>query len=214
MMPSKNISEIDNNFLSKTIGDREIEFHDPTTGAFELSGLNWFDKEREFCRLPQNMVSKINEGVTYLAWYTSGVQVRFKTNSIIIALSADLPNSGEVNKMPHAGSSGFDLYLGTGEEKKFIMNLGPGVGEKSVEEIFVESDSRQIREYTIYFPLYNGIKKCLSELNPEQKSNHPHRLPSKNPQFFMGRPSHRAPMLLAPETHTPPLLLGGAMQIC
>jgi hypothetical protein len=185
-MSSKNISEIDSNFLSKTIGDREIEFHNPTLGIFELSGLNWFDKDREFCRLPQNMASKINEGVTWLAWHTSGVQIRFKTNSNVIALSVELLGPGDMNHMPDTGSSGFDLYMGTGVEKQFIQNFGPANGEKIIEGISVESDSCQMREYTIYFPLYNGVKKVLVGIEPETKFEPPTPFTIEKPVVFYG----------------------------
>ncbi|MBC8276942.1 MAG: hypothetical protein H8E46_01820, partial [FCB group bacterium] len=72
--------------------DKELFFREISEKPFVLSGFYWFDIEHKFCRLPEASLSEISDGVRQHAWRTSGGMVRFRSDSKLIAVHAELTN--------------------------------------------------------------------------------------------------------------------------
>jgi hypothetical protein len=186
-MNTKSIQEIDQNFKSAELGDREYEFHSPLEAPFEISGLPWLKENNcKFCRLPQKILPDCNEGVQHLAWHTSGVSVRFKTDSKFIAISAELLDALIMSHMPVSGRSGFDLYLGTGRHKKFWKNIYPELHKTSMAKPIAEDLPGEMTECEIYLPLYNGVKEMHIGLCPGAKIEPPAKHSIEKPILFYG----------------------------
>ncbi|MCK5801563.1 MAG: SGNH/GDSL hydrolase family protein [Lentisphaeria bacterium] len=180
------IETIDRNFLLGTIDGHDYAFHDATANPIVLTGLPFFVVEGELCRLPQAAIPKMNQGVQGLAWHTTGAMVRFRTNSPVIAVRAELRAVSDMNHMPRSGSSGFDIYLGQGTGKVFRKTAIPGPGQKEYASNLFQVDTAEMREFTINFPLYNGVRKLEIGIDPECLIEPPTPFAIEKPILFYG----------------------------
>jgi hypothetical protein len=192
-MKPKDITAIDPNFRRADLGGRELDFYDVTCAPFVLSGFAWFEEERAFCRLPQAALPKANDGVRGLAWNTAGGQVRFRTDSTVIAIIAELCSGSDMNHMPRSGSSGFDLFLGIGRQKRFIGFAIPDAGSTRVEGLLAWEDLLRdgqsvgtLRDFSLNFPLYNGVNRVSVGLAPGYRILPPSPLAVSKPIWFYG----------------------------
>ncbi len=187
-MKTKSIQEIDKNFQSSELGNREYEFHSPFEAPFAISGLPWLkENDCKFCRLPEKILPGCNAGVQRLAWHTSGAMIRFKTNSAFIAVVAELRDAQIMPHMPVSGSAGFDLYLGEGRNKKFSKNIYPDLHKTIMAKPIAENLSGQMMtECTIYLPLYNGVNEMHIGLCPGARIESPTKYSIEKPILFYG----------------------------
>lgn len=180
------LEKIDPNFNSEPLDGHELVFLAPEHAGMELSGLPGYPPEREFLRLPRERLAEANEGVRALAWHTSGAVLRFRTDSPVLGLRAELREAAGMAHMPLSGSSGFDLFEGSGPEKVFASNLRTAFGSSAVEGLFRAGLSREMRDWTLYFPLYNGVRECRIGLAPESSIAPPTPMPFEKPVLFYG----------------------------
>jgi hypothetical protein len=190
MNKNQKIEDIDQNFRAQEINNKKYHFLDITEKPFELDGFAWYEKEKEFCRLPAQIISKespLNDGAKSLSWCSSGAMVRFRTNSQSIALKAELRDKGIMAHMPLSGQSGFDLYLKTEKGMSFHRNLRPSSEKPDfVESVFDENLSAEMHECIIYLPLYHGIIKLEIVFAPAAKVHAPPPLKYPAPILFYG----------------------------
>lgn len=185
-MTQKSLSEIDRNFERKTIAGLELEFHTIPSGPMKLGGFAWYEKEKVFCRLPRESISKMqSEGMKRLAWHTSGGTVRFRTDAPTVAISAELDSAEDMNHMPRTGSS-FDLYRGRGADMKFVSGSSYSSGNKIIEAMLDSDPPKGMRDYTIYFPLYRGVASARLGLTPGCAIQAPKPLTIPKPLVFYG----------------------------
>lgn len=87
-----------------------------------MEGLPWRKEGGEFSRLPKGITKEnASAGVIGLCSHTSGVAVRFSTDSKMVAVKYMMRGSGDMGHMPRSGSSGFDLYVkGTDGKYSFL----------------------------------------------------------------------------------------------
>ncbi|HOJ10389.1 MAG TPA: SGNH/GDSL hydrolase family protein [Clostridiales bacterium] len=142
-------------------------------------------KNESFCRLDIRWLDKLSEGVKYLSWCTAGGVVRFASDSPAIAVKVELTSKGDMSHMPRSGSSGVDLYRGTGKNKIFVRAAMPGSGQDKYEAVF-EGFSSELCEWTLNLPLYNGIKKLEIGLLPGTKLEKPSGYTIEKPVVFYG----------------------------
>jgi len=181
----KSIAEIDSNFKTAELGGVQYKFFNPTQAPFVLSGFAWYGKEHKLCRLPESILPNAGSGVASLAWHTSGGMLRFKTDSKTIALKVKLLSSGDMSHMPRTGSSGFDIYMGTGTEKRFVKIVMPKANSDTIETSF-RPYGNGMREFTINFPLYNGIKTMDIGVEPSSNIEAPTPFKYNKPVLFYG----------------------------
>lgn len=184
-MKSIKIEEIDENFVIPCTRKNKYTYMDVTSGIFEISGFPWIKSNKSFCRLGIDSLHKFSEGIQHLAWYTSGGVVRFISDSPAIAIRVQLISANDMSHMPRSGSSGIDLYIGNGKNKKFVKSAMPRSGQKEYEAIF-EGFEQKVREWTINMPLYNGVKKLEIGLLSGTKLEKPSDYSIENPIVFYG----------------------------
>ncbi len=180
------IETIDRNFETKKIGNKELIFTGITEAPFVLTGFYWFDKEKKFLRLPEKSLTLMSEGVAFLAWHTSGGMVRFRTNSTSLAIKAKLREVPMMMHMPATGSAGFDLYEGYGTNKIFWRNAKPEYNSDEIDTILFENETAEMREFTIYFPLYNGVKEISLGFDKGSDIEAPSEFTINKPVVFYG----------------------------
>lgn len=108
-----------------------------------------------FCRLDPNVLQQMTEGVQELAWLTASGVVRFRTGSSKFGIRMQLRRDDDLSHMPRTGSSGLDIYIGTGENCRFFQSTRPDSGKTEIETECILPPG--VQDVTLYLPLYNGL---------------------------------------------------------
>lgn len=158
------ITKIDKNFIVETKIEREgLHFYDAEQEPFQIYGI--FREGDRFRRMPETIARTVNEGVGVLHTNTAGGRLRFKTNSKFIAINTQMC---DIYRGPHfalSGCAGFDLYEKTGGTQQYIGTFMPPYDLKDGYESIIDLPTAELREITINFPLYSGIKKLYVGLD-------------------------------------------------
>ena len=112
------------------------------------------------------MRHRVNDGVTELALDTAGGRVRFKTDSKRLAFHVKLRKNVLLSHMPLSGTSGVDLYSGTGTDSKFLGSVRPENESRSEYEGVLALPGR-LSDYTVNLPLYNGAEELFIGVDPD-----------------------------------------------
>ena len=155
------ISKIDQNFkVSRCNTDGKfISIDEP---PFKIYGVMRDDKG--YCRMPQEIADRVNDGVKVLNRNTSGGIVRFSTNSPTLALKAENPVDCHIfQSMALCGADGFAAY----EAEHLLSFYCPVIPiedfceEKSLcyaeQERLCSTDG--FHDITLYMPLYGAYEK-------------------------------------------------------
>jgi len=137
--------------------DSKYTWHD--IKAFGVEGRGFDDTEVFYDRLPARAKSLVRPAVWSLSRDSAGMAVRFVTDATTIKARWELKDAGlAMDHMAATGVSGLDLYakidgqwrwLGVGRPKKYPLNEGTLASGLLPGQ----------REYLLYLPLYNGVKK-------------------------------------------------------
>lgn len=158
----KSIASIDPNFLAQsTLGLTDLTYHDATQAPFQIFGVSAPDNEPLYKRLPSGIATQISEGITLLAKHTSGVRVRFATDSPYIAIQVWLDEFEPMPHIPPTGQIGFDLYEDGLYRSEYQGTFVPPPAAKNCYEAVVRLEGTKMRCYTINFPLYCGVERLL-----------------------------------------------------
>ena len=156
------ISKIDQNFSAPGIGSFTMVYTNVRKAPLELEGLPWFQRNKSiFYRIPRSMKEKeLNRGILDLAWHTSGVCVRFRSDSPILSIRAKLAYSFDMNHMPRAGSEGFDSYCSPdGDVPLYNKTVQPNRDQTEIEALLGVSPKKgSLCDWLVNFPLYGGVE--------------------------------------------------------
>ena len=159
---------------------------------FQVFGLALADREsRTFARLPKFVLEHMPQ-LDFLGRRSVGGRVRFATDSRRILLRLTVDACREDINIPLTGSSGADIYLGTGEHSTYLGVLAPSVHgdrEFTVEKVF--SKGPGLDTVTVNLP--------RNDLLLGMDVGTGHRTPSSS----MALPSPRAAAQTGPETPMP-----------
>ncbi|MFP4027222.1 MAG: SGNH/GDSL hydrolase family protein [Candidatus Brocadiia bacterium] len=147
--------------------DKELAWLTPDEKPFRLSGFPWYDDNGLFRRLPVNSADKFREAVDNLADCTAGGQVSFRSDTSEIAISVELAGPAGMCHMPATGQCGFDLYTGAPFNQRFHNTAKFDHTELSYEVLLFKHPEREMRNFTLNFPLYQGVKQVRIGLAPE-----------------------------------------------
>ena len=95
-------------FMSQTVSGQEIEYHD--AAAFPLYGKASENTLSRYERLPGNLESVSREPVWILGRNSTGLYIRFRSNSTAIYARWTSRRGTEMNHMAATGIRGLDLY--------------------------------------------------------------------------------------------------------
>lgn len=155
------ISKTDKNFDTSYRKKDGIVYYPSTDEIFSLYGVYPPDSNNGgFYRMDRSVAEKCNSGVASLNNHTAGGRIRFKTDSSEIHINAVVHFVSRMSHMAFTGSSGFDLYQKTDDGYKYLSTFFPPVdiddGCEFKASAFVGEG--EVRDYTINFPLYCGVK--------------------------------------------------------
>ena len=151
--------------LTKVDGDG-ISWFDPKLAPFDLVGFEWFEKDSIFRRLPLNPDWEIPTAVDGLANYTAGGQIRFKTDSKRILIKVQLTERSGMYHMPATGQSGFDLYVRDWKIQRYLKTTRFPHDTLQYQAELYSVDQKQLNDFVLNFPLYNGVTSVLIGLEP------------------------------------------------
>lgn len=184
-MSTKKIQEIDKNFASVEILENNVVYIDAFQHPFTVYGLSMDEGKGEYCRMAQHSLHRFSESVQHLAWHTAGGRVRFVTDSPFISIKAEIASGEDMSHMPRSGSSGFDMYLGSKENRRYVASAMPSYGITSFEGI-AYSKEKGLQEWTIHLPLYNGVRKLLIGIEQGAALERANPYTLENPVVFYG----------------------------
>ena len=161
--------------VSANIDATDIAFYNVRQKPFKIYGLYKPESEGVFRRLPKEVSVATSEGVDWLATNTAGGRLRFKTDSEYIAISMKVKEVCLMSHMAFCGSTGFDLYTKENGEyicKKTFMppttiEGGIKVRDNGGFDGIYHFESREMRDITINFPLYNNVDELYIGLSED-----------------------------------------------
>ena len=122
---------------------------------FPLIGKGFTDTQEHYDRLPARLEKITRQPVWDLSKNCSGLAVRFRTNSPVIAAKWEVTNDVFMNHFAMTGIKGLDLYSLKDGKWQFVNSARPS--GKSTKTIIVQNLSGEEKEYLLYLPLYDGL---------------------------------------------------------
>lgn len=122
----------------------------PRIGQVTAEGL-----ESPYDRLPSYLKDSIRQELWDLGKNSSGVAVRFRTDSKKITARWEVLNNMWMNHMAPAGIKGLDLYTWENGKWMFVGSGRPGHAKGTFVSTFISNTDGQMREYMLYMPLYD-----------------------------------------------------------
>lgn len=133
--------------------------------ALDLRVINkgFDDTERTYSRLPAVLKDSVRPSLWDRQQCSSGIAVRFATNSSSIGVRYQLLLDFHMVHMADTGTKGTDIYVFEGDSVWRHANTNrPKVNnpqEKICEAVYLNNlDTTRMTEYMIYFPLYDGVE--------------------------------------------------------
>lgn len=182
-----NISEIDSNFKIETnLSEQDIVWQDAGGDSFVKYGV--VKSDEDYLRMPRTVAKTVNDGVAGLCDNTSGVRIRFCTDSPYIAIKAIFPSLTRFPHMPLSGSGGFDLYKEAGGQQSFVgAYIPPLDGENGFDGIvYTNNFTGRNVNYILNFSTYNPVAKLYIGIKEGSKTQAPDNYINKKPVVFYG----------------------------
>lgn len=137
--------------------------------AQELRVINkgWDNTLRPYTRIPAFLQDSVRPDLWERARCSSGIGVRFATDSKRIGVKYELLWNTHMIHMADTGLKGTDLYILEGDSvwrhvntnRPYLKNK-EDKSDKTVESTYVSNLDGKMHEYMIYLPLYDGVE-CL-----------------------------------------------------
>jgi len=164
-----NVEKHDKAMRTEEAPPEEFAWHRPSEAPFRLAGFAWFRQDGAYRRMPLEPQWPITEAVDKLANCTSGGQVQFRTDSRKLAVRVELAAAATMDHMPQTGAASFDCYIGPPGHQRYVKTSRFGWGGTSYTCPLFEFPEREMRNVTLNFPLYQGVKEVHVGLEPGAK---------------------------------------------
>ncbi len=175
------IAKIDKNFFSANAIDVEnTVFYGVNDSFIDLYGV--FFENGCFRRLPEEVGTKVNDGVKILHTHTAGGRIRFITDSPYVVLSVKLTNLSKMEHMALVGSCGFDLYLDNVYSQSFRPPFSVG---ESGYTLCARLDGK-MHTCEINFPLYSGVSELAIGIKKGSEAKKAADYKIKTPVVYYG----------------------------
>ncbi|WP_238325771.1 SGNH/GDSL hydrolase family protein [Bryobacter aggregatus] len=140
--------------LAQTAPD--LDWHDAK--KFTVEGLGFKDLKSPYDRLPLRAEGVVRQAVWDLSRDSSGVLVRFTSNTGILHARWTLTNKNlAAPTITAVASSGLDVYAKTDAGKWHWLSIGKPTKFPDNQDVLSSALPPGQREYAIYLPLRNGV---------------------------------------------------------
>lgn len=122
-----------------------------------IEGTTFTDsvKESLYDRFPISCKEKVREAVWTLSRHSTGITVRFFSNSASVRVKWELLNDAKMNHMAETGIKGIDLYYKKADGWQYVNTARPE--GKTNDFLLISNMTSERREYKMYLPLYDGV---------------------------------------------------------
>jgi hypothetical protein len=151
-------ARVDAAMATNRIAAQDLRWLDPRQEPLELAGFAWFDSDRTYRRLPLQPPQPLPPSVDSLANCTAGGTIRLRTDSPSLMLRVELPGPARMVHMAPTGEAGFDVYIGEPGAERFA-GVTKFDSAADTYEVTLMSGSRQLRDVTFNFPLYQAVRR-------------------------------------------------------
>lgn len=155
--------------ISSTIGFAapadSLKYVDAAT--FPVIGKGFNDTQTRYERLPFRLENETRKPVWNLSKNCSGLAVRFRTNSPVIAAKWEVTGDVIMNHFTMTGIKGLDLYALKNGKWQFVNSARPT--GKSTSAIIIQNMPGENMEYMLYLPLYDGLESLEIGVAPESE---------------------------------------------
>lgn len=144
-----------------------LRWHAPAETPFHVAGLAWFAQEGRFRRFPVHPPFPLPEAVDYLAGNPAGGQVRFRSDTRMLAVRVRLSAPAGMVHMPATGQCGIDCYVGEPGAQRFlaVTKYDPALCEYECQ--LMEAPGAEMRQITLNLPLYQGVEELQIGLDAD-----------------------------------------------
>ncbi|MEZ4810681.1 MAG: SGNH/GDSL hydrolase family protein [Allomuricauda sp.] len=153
--------KLDPSMAIEEVSVDSIIWLDPRNEPIKIVGFEWMQQDNVYRRLPLHPQWPIRDAVSQLADHTAGGQMRFQTDSKKIVLKVELGEESGMYHMAPTGQSGFDLYMQTADGQRYLKTVRFDARDTIYQAEILDADEGKMQEYTINFPLYNGVKSVF-----------------------------------------------------
>ena len=131
---------------------------------FELIGKGFTDPQNLYGRLPSDLKERTRPPVWVLSKNCSGLAIRFRTNSTLIAARWELTGDVVMNHFAPSGIKGLDLYCLKNGKWQFVNSARPA--GKITTAVIIDHMVGNEMEYMLYLPLYDGLTNLEIGVKP------------------------------------------------
>lgn len=149
--------------VNTTICPEDFDFYDPLKEPFSLHGLI-VQEDGAYRRMPWEIAHRVSPKVYSLSSHTSGGRLRFVTDSETLALQVEFERADCRSIMSVQASLGFDVYLEKDGKEVFCRSVLPPVDPVDAYSNWISLPEGE-KQITLYFPLYNDVKKLTVGLS-------------------------------------------------
>jgi hypothetical protein len=149
---------------SAAVAQKQEEMRFVQADSLMLLGKGFEQSIVKYGRLPKELEGEFRKELVSLGSNSSGLAIRFSTNSTAISARWKVTNNTSFNHMASTGIKGLDLYVLEGSKWLYVGTARPA-GQESFS-VFVKSMTRQNREYIAYLPLYDGVESLEIGVDP------------------------------------------------
>ena len=179
--------EVDKNMLAEaSIGDAEVVWCDIKEkpfvihGSYDEAGVDFYH------RMPMDVAARTSDGVKTLARESSGIRVRFSTDSPYIALRVKYVTFARSSHISLVANAGFDMYVETEFGPRFVKEFRMAPDMTGGYEQLVKLEGSYMRTYTINFPIHAVVSSVEIGLKPNARLGDPVPYRSYAPVVFYG----------------------------
>ncbi|MDD6851339.1 MAG: SGNH/GDSL hydrolase family protein [Bacteroidales bacterium] len=135
------------------------------------------DTEGTFTRIPKYLKDSVRSTLWERSMCSSGIGVRFATNSKRVAVKYTLLWDTHMFHMADTGLKGTDLYRLSDDGVWEYVNTNRPITNKETKEcekVYVENLAGDTREFLIYLPLYDGVTELWVGVDSTATITKPH----------------------------------------
>jgi len=160
-----------------------MEFHDAK--LFDIKGKGF--KDSTYFRLPEKYREKVRDEVWDLSRHSSGLSIRFSTNSSRIDVKW---KTGNNMHYPHGAETmvkGVDLYCYQ-KNKWYYAGVGKPYSPENNESVLIKDMDSSMKEFILYLPMYETVDSVYIGIQQGAKINKPVNalFQRKGPVVFYG----------------------------
>lgn len=140
-------------FLYAISSSCQIRYYDADN--FPLYGKGVEATSERYVRFPDSLENISRKPLWDLSRHSSGMYIRFRTNSPEIHIKWKPKFGNHMNHMSDTGVKGLDLYCYDGSEWTFVNSARPS--GRICESIVISNMEKDWREFMLYLPLYDSV---------------------------------------------------------